>query len=937
MKVMEERLSFASYAKCLKVAMKSPYDKQLKLTELLLEFLIIPDAEDEGYNACDKKGEILVVDKTMASNLFNNKDNVHSSIQKNCDEDIVIDGIKGYFEEKVLPSISTHLMDDLLRNMREIVAVDTDISEVKKKELLERAEENDNSGFLSSVFLYAVKKENKMEKQARGDSVKNSDANDQYYNSFVENLFLHREEGSKTVRLKDLFVMPKYEEIQWNEKRNGDNTVNYISEFAAHIMEGDRRQGEILFIEGDAGVGKTSLVSYLAYLYIEEHKEWKQLFENKTLLCIRLRDIIPEQMKFSSDTIVKDILNYLGLKSMDEFKRIYKDVLIILDGFDELCMVEGINVNSDYYIYQIFKAFMDYKIVITTRPQYLDVTRLDIRKKHIVLQHFDVLQRIEWVDNYRQTGVLEYEEGGIEYILNEKNEEIKSICDTPMVMYMIVAGGINEDAKHNKWLLYHQIFYKELSDTEYNSMFFNCDGIYSHGIKKNQELLYRVSAEISYKMYCDCNAKLYLTEQEILEIVNDLDIEDIKLKEVVYHCYALCSYWKSNGKGAVEFYHNNIRDFFLCEKIFYEFNSIYQVCETLDIQKVITYINERIYDLFRYNVISSKVIDFLYLRAKYGYEHHNMMDFPFKEHKRKYLPYFFTDMLQYGGVSRYDRNSGENVYDNMINTLTNTVRIIRFVLEPYLAEEEYIIYFQCVDSINRARIFKYSFPFLFSRMLVGKFNKNILGNRADFKGVDLSGTNLFLGRLEETNLKNADLSYSNMRQIVFENCNLEQANLRKANLYQSVFKKCNLSGCILEMADLRESKLCEVDLKKANIKAVDLREAELCEVDLRGANMERTNLTAVDLSNTKIAGTQLNWSHLKDANLKGMELKNIDLEGADLKNANLSGADLRNANLSGADLRNAILPDGFMSSNQVIQLKHLSELQILGLIIDSSE
>ena len=43
-------------------------------------------------------------------------------------------------------------------------------------------------------------------------------------------------------------------------------------------------------------------------------------------------------------------------------------------------------------------------------------------------------------------------------------------------VYMIAAGRINEEAKNNIWVLYHQIFYKELADTECNSMFLNLEG-----------------------------------------------------------------------------------------------------------------------------------------------------------------------------------------------------------------------------------------------------------------------------------------------------------------------------------------------------------------------------------------------------------------------------------------------------------------------------
>lgn len=453
---MKEELSFASYAKCLKEAMKAPYQGQLKVTELLLEFLIMPDAENEKTYAYNKENEPVFVDKVMASNLFNNKENVHGNIQKNCDLDIVINGIKDYFEEQILPKISSHLKDDLIRNISKIIETDRSISEQKKLEFFKKAEEGDNSGFLSAIFLYAVKKDNKVkENKESKDNI--PDTNMQYYNSFVDNLFLHKAEGSKTIRLLDLYVMPRFKEISWKEERYPDgNILDYISSFA----EGkDKEKGEILFVEGDAGVGKTSLVSYLVYHYMEQTDEWTKLFQNKELLCIRLRDIIPSSMKFSSDMIVKDILYYLNLETIDEFKTIYKDTLIILDGFDELCMVEGISGNSDYYIYQIYNAFKEYNLVITTRPQYLDVLKLDVRHRCITLLHFDALQRHQWIENYKRTGVLEYEKYGIEYISDEENDEIDSICDTPMVLYMIVAGGINEEAKHNIWVLYHQIFY----------------------------------------------------------------------------------------------------------------------------------------------------------------------------------------------------------------------------------------------------------------------------------------------------------------------------------------------------------------------------------------------------------------------------------------------------------------------------------------------
>lgn len=229
------------------------------------------------------------------------------------------------------------------------------------------------------------------------------------------------------------------------------------------------------------------------------------------------------------------------------------------------------------------------------------------RKKHIELRHFDLLQKQEWINNYQKIGMLEYEKAGIEYILDKQNVD-------------------------------------NISDTEYNAVFSNCDGIYSHGIKKYKELIYRLSAEIAYEMYRSGNTKLFLSKQEIENIVNNLNIGDVKIKEIVQHCYALCNYWRSNGKGVVEFYHNNIRnirDFFLREKIFYEFNDIYCKCKQLDIREMIKFFNERMCDLFKYMEIPAKVVEFIYLRTKYKHKHYDMEDFLAKECEDKYLRQFF--------------------------------------------------------------------------------------------------------------------------------------------------------------------------------------------------------------------------------------------------------------------------------------------------------
>lgn len=78
-------------------------------------------------------------------------------------------------------------------------------------------------------------------------------------------------------------------------------------------------------------------------------------------------------------------------------------------------------------------------------------------------------------------------------------------------------------------------------------------------------------------MYRTGNKKLYVLQEEIEEIIEGLQLETSRTEQLIKRCYALCNYWKNDGKrGMAEFYHNNIRDFFLCEKIFFELENIYR-------------------------------------------------------------------------------------------------------------------------------------------------------------------------------------------------------------------------------------------------------------------------------------------------------------------------------------------------------------------------
>ncbi|ECH6086682.1 pentapeptide repeat-containing protein [Salmonella enterica] len=111
---------------------------------------------------------------------------------------------------------------------------------------------------------------------------------------------------------------------------------------------------------------------------------------------------------------------------------------------------------------------------------------------------------------------------------------------------------------------------------------------------------------------------------------------------------------------------------------------------------------------------------------------------------------------------------------------------------------------------------------------------------------------------------------------------LRGADLRGANLYGADLCGANLCG-----ADLYGANLCD-----ANLRGADLCDANLRGADLYGADLCGANLCGADLYGADLCGANLCGANLCDANLRGADLYGADLRGADLRGANLYGANL---------------------------------------------
>lgn len=644
-------------------------------------------------------------------------------------------------------------------------------------------------------------------------------SNDIYINSFKTPLFLHKKNTDKDdknleVVLSNLFVFQKY-----------NNGKDDLQERLEKFIQSD---SHVLIIEGDAGNGKSSLVGWMNYHYALNDDDSKNMFGDKMLVTIRLRDLNKELIK---ENFCEALFEYTKTHDPDEFETIFENSVVVLDGYDELCMILGGTEYSlkDSMLEELLECFYDsLKFIITSRPHYINKNWLRIEYDSIYLNHFDKAKRDEWITAYRDKCRQSIDPNVLDFIKNIDENDAKGVCDTPFSLYMLAANReMSEQVLNNSWALYHKIFYSAISETPYNEIYSRIKK--KHSISKYKETIYQINEEIAYEMYKN-NSKsesvFFLKDSKVKEIVRRVAEKncstDEDVKNLTEGSFALCCYWKNDAKdGAIEFYHNNIRDFFVCEKIFREINKLYDSVSSdelsdEEIQKFI----DKFCELFHYGELADMVSYFIGLRTEYGIKNNNddfpKDDFPKTEQAKKYLPQFFEVMLTNGG--RMNCVNSNNPFQAIINTLRCVAQVYRSVYRRYLNENEKIHWWNSVDNVNRNGMLRYVFKPVFGAD--GYIEYYISGCFSDFSRVDLNDCDLNFAILLNHDFSNSNLSYSNLSNSILCNVHLKNADLRGADLREANFSEAHLEGAYLhgthlENANLAGAHLGDVDLSVA--------------------------------------------------------------------------------------------------------------------------
>ncbi len=207
---------------------------------------------------------------------------------------------------------------------------------------------------------------------------------------------------------------------------------------------------------------------------------------------------------------------------------------------------------------------------------------------------------------------------------------------------------------------------------------------------------------------------------------------------------------------------------------------------------------------------------------------------------------------------------------------------------------------------------------------------SVIGDGINFSNADLSNTSITNSKLsncfflktviENCNfsksiLTNADFqdsrgpkpnfSQCDVSESVFTSSRIPEAIFENAKLNKVIFKGAQLFKSVFEGSEAKESTLVQCNIEEANLSRSNFEQSIFKDSILAGANICDTILTKTDLSNTDLTrcklneGTQLNYSDLRDSNLKNVDLYKAKLERTKVYYEDIEGANLFTNQLKG--------------------------------------
>ena len=782
------------------------------------------------------------------------------------------------------------------------------IDEIKQDNKRQKAE------ILAAIKAYSPYVNTEKRIHLKEQKRKFKDAKKEYVKKWNERLFLHRRPGDKELTLRNTYIPTLYETIIPENDRNDepqDNLNEKLEQFIDH--------GKSLLLIGPPGIGKTSIVCYLA----------KKYEKDPDVVILRFSDWSEEEWNDLVYNTHGSLLAKAITHKLECTEKDLKDKTLILDGFDEIKYYSRSNDLLKSFLLQI-RNIRGLRVIITSRDNYINIS--EVKFQNIIkLCPFNNKKIVRFISLI--SSEVKIDEADLHYIDQE-------VYGNPVILYMAITIGINIKEKTNRCKTYEKIF-------ALNGGIF--DRFATESIEGYDE--YPI-ADISYvkesfiNILCKSAFTMFFRNQD--NKINIIEYNEIIKSE--YHINPTKSelwydfpidnlYEKGND---IQFIHRSIYEYFVAEYIIRKIKNEFDCTESNLVQKCST----TFANLFCRNMLPKEICVYVdYKISNYINTSQSMINtiinIIVNILTKGSTIYISKDILNY---LVYEKK--ENVIDvenvvfwnllyllqaiapkinNTVNSNELIQHISRYIKTNSLQSIDLSYYKICgphtsLDPTNEATNLKH---------LTEIYKKNhiyafcgTLNNLQDFGSAFLSNIKMDSSLILNINLNNAILNYAKINNSIFIDLMLNNSSCSDSIWDSTTFLDVKFTHSNMDNAWFSDCYFINTDFSFSLLKYAALTNL-FCEdqVMFRNTYFEHTEINGkfnnVNFNDSKIISCNLS-GEFNDASFEGVifeenvKFKNGDFSNANFKNAKfidnifLEGGIFKNADFRGADLSGAI-------------------------------
>lgn len=736
-------------------------------------------------------------------------------------------------------------------------------------------------------------------------------------------------------QLQQIYVPLKVAPLNQKGQKSSGGGQLLLEEWAKKVLNDERKQTQVLFIQAAEGQGKSVFCQMLA-VWVAQN-----LYPQLTPILIRLQDIEIFEQNLE-DTLTKAVNWHFAQANPDWLEDGNNRFLFILDGCDELRIKGKKRVSMEQLIFQV-SQFQErfpnpetgHRVILTGRPQALQgIPDLPCNLERVKLLEMDEALQQQWLEKWQQVVKEDPTEAAAETqafgdFLSKCPYVVKDVlARNPLLLYLLARMHSQKEIKGEDLRVRNQteaktIIYQRWLEAVLQKKYKEAKPNQITGL--DTENLERILTEAGLCMVQWggkltkaklIESRLQASDPAAAQLIKDLrEKQGEKALTTGVGTFAQCPVTGDQG-GRMEFDHKSFGEFLYAKRLqssIEEWTAEVQVGQQKQFQVEDQQLYQQVYDLFGYGALKPEIVEHLMELLKSSQHFKPVQLFARLENfYKRWCNGEFIDAADTTIPQRKLRESREQFPNQQIYLGQRqvdvyaglNVMILLLALHRYAQDQELgFQFYPCGQPDQRGKL---KDPSLLLRLM--RYSQCIGDNGFNetmgsfLQGANLIGADLNGADLRSINLSGANLSGSNLRDANLRETILSSANLSEANLTNTIFSNANLIG-----ANLKGANLSNGNLRRANLSSADLTNAILFGADLFIANLSSSTLTDTNLRGASLFGANLRDANLSEANLGGTNLIGVDLRHSKLIGANLLGTDLSQANLKFADLNQADL------------------------------